>query len=165
LSEILIFISFYIFSLGTEKKSMFSKACEYGIRAVIFINQQSAKKNRVSLVDIANAIASPSAFTAKILQKLVKSGHVKSLKGPRGGFHIAEETIDAISLHDIVVAIDGHGLFLQCCLGLPQCNDLKPCPMHDQYKEVRGGLLKMLKETTVSDLANQLEEGKGFLKQ
>ena len=45
---------------------MFSKACEYGIRATIYIAMQSKEGNRVSLKDIADQTNSPVAFTAKI---------------------------------------------------------------------------------------------------
>ena len=50
---------------------MFSKACEYGIRASIYIASQTQIGNRVSLVDVVKKIESPEAFTSKILQKLV----------------------------------------------------------------------------------------------
>ena len=56
---------------------MFSKTCEYGIKATLFIAQMSQKGERVSLKDIASAIDSPSAFTAKILQTLSKRKHYK----------------------------------------------------------------------------------------
>jgi Rrf2 family iron-sulfur cluster assembly transcriptional regulator len=65
---------------------MFSKACEYAIRATIYIALQSQESKRVTLKDIAKEIDSPEAFTAKIMQQLVKRGIVDSLKGPTGGF-------------------------------------------------------------------------------
>lgn len=51
---------------------MFSKACEYGIRASILIASESVNGNRLGLITIAKKIDSPEAFTSKILQKLVK---------------------------------------------------------------------------------------------
>lgn len=51
---------------------MFSKACEYAIRATIYIAVQSNQDNRVGLKDISKEIDSPEAFTAKILQQLSK---------------------------------------------------------------------------------------------
>ncbi|MDX1365867.1 MAG: Rrf2 family transcriptional regulator, partial [Arenibacter latericius] len=61
---------------------MFSKACEYGIKATLFIAQKSLNQQRVSLKEIASEIDSPIAFTAKILQSLARSGMVDSHKGP-----------------------------------------------------------------------------------
>ena len=47
---------------------MFSKTCEYGLRAVLFIAQESANGHKVSMSTISQEINSPQAFTAKILQ-------------------------------------------------------------------------------------------------
>ena len=52
---------------------MFSKACEYGIRASIYIAQQSLLDRKVSLKEISEAIESPTAYTSKILQKLTRN--------------------------------------------------------------------------------------------
>lgn len=143
---------------------MFSKACEYGIRSLIFITMKSNKGERVHLTDIAKAINSPSAFTAKILQKLVKGNIVVSVKGPRGGFQISKNAIESVRLSDVVAAIDGDAIYNACGLGLKECSALKPCPLHDRFKEVRDGLKAMLEETTLNDLAVQLENGTAFLK-
>jgi Rrf2 family protein len=72
---------------------MFSKTCEYAIRASIFIAAQSQKGERVSIQDVSSKIESPEAFTSKILQKLVKIGVIQSLKGPGGGFYIENDVI------------------------------------------------------------------------
>ena len=63
---------------------MFSKACEYGIRAAVYIAHQSMEGRRVSLKEIAEKIDSPVAFTAKILQQLSRNGIVESIKGAGG---------------------------------------------------------------------------------
>ena len=59
---------------------MFSKACEYGIKAAIFIAINSYEGRRVSPKEIAEEINSPQAFTAKILQDLVRNNIVFSIK-------------------------------------------------------------------------------------
>lgn len=47
---------------------MFSKSCEYDLRAVIFIAQQSLLGEKPGLKTVAKEIGSPEAFTGKILQ-------------------------------------------------------------------------------------------------
>ena len=49
---------------------MFSKSCEYAIKASIYICHRSDKGERSGLKDIAKATDSPEAFTAKILQQM-----------------------------------------------------------------------------------------------
>ena len=51
---------------------MFSKACEYGIKSVIYITEQSLEGRRVSIKQVTEAIDSPKAYTSKILQQLKK---------------------------------------------------------------------------------------------
>jgi|SRR5690606_14832951 len=86
---------------------MFSKACEYGIRACVIVAQYSIEEKRISLKDIAKAINSPEAFTSKILQKMVKSELMQSIQGAYGGFEISDSVLEKLNLEDIVKAIDG----------------------------------------------------------
>lgn len=143
---------------------MFSKACEYGIRSLIFITQKSLKKERVNITEISEAIDSPNAFTAKILQKLVRGNILSSIKGPQGGFFIAQEDLGRVKLAEVVAILDGNNIYDGCGLGLRECNELKPCPLHDSFKSVRDDLKKMLMKTSLKDLAEQLEDGNTFLK-
>lgn len=143
---------------------MFSKACEYGIRAAIHISHQSQNGNRVSLKAIAKAIDSPVAFTAKILQSLAKNNVVTSTKGPTGGYEIIENAHNKVTLLHVVKAIDGDKIYNGCGLGLNKCNEHKPCPMHDQFKAIREQLKTMLETTSIKELTNGLPEGMCFLK-
>ena len=143
---------------------MFSKACQYGIKACTYIALQSLQKRRVNIKDIAKEINSPEAFTAKILQKLAKNNIVNSVKGPSGGFFIERENIEKIKLGDIVFSIDGDSLYNGCGLGLAQCNSEKPCPMHDKFVHIRGHLKTMLQNTNLYELASGINMGATFLK-
>lgn len=143
---------------------MFSKACEYGIRAALYIAAQSLEGKRVNLKEIAGEINTPEAFTAKILQQLARDGIIDSVKGPYGGFQIKKQRIDQIRLSEIVSAIDGDTIYRGCGLGLAQCNAKQPCPLHDKFVDIRAGLRRMLEGTTLHELATGLEQGLTFLK-
>jgi len=141
---------------------MFSKACEYGIRSVIFIASQSLQDKRPNIVKISKAIDSPEPFTAKICQQLARAGIIKSKKGPNGGFYILKDS--PLTLMDIVIAIDGEKVFSGCVLGLPECSGKHPCSVHNQYGEIRNKLKNMCKSTTILSLAENYKEGDAFLK-
>lgn len=143
---------------------MFSKACEYGIKASVFIALQSLQGRRVSLKEISAEIDSPVAFTAKILHQLAKSDVLQSNKGPTGGFEISKEKIDTIVLSDIVFAIDGNSIYEGCALGFNECNTKQPCPLHEKFKVIRDDLKEMLEKTSLDELATGLEVGLTFLK-
>tara|TARA_R100001369_G_scaffold92335_3_gene136848 strand:+ start:2626 stop:3147 length:522 start_codon:yes stop_codon:yes gene_type:complete len=146
------------------KKRVFSKACEYGIKATAYVAQQSLQNRRVSLKEIADEVGSPIAFTAKILHQLAKNNILDSTKGPYGGFQISKERIDDIKLSDVVYAIDGDSVYMSCGLGLEKCNANKPCPVHNKFAAVREGLKQMLQVTSLFELATGLEKGLTFLK-
>lgn len=143
---------------------MFSKACEYAIRSVIFIAVSSMKAERVGFKEIAKEIDAPEAFTAKILQKLSKSGIIDSVKGVGGGFEIPIYRLEQIKLCEVVNVIDGDAIYKGCGLGLAECSEIHPCPVHEKFKLIREGLRKMLETTTLKELANGTKSGDTFLK-
>lgn len=143
---------------------MFSKACEYGIKASIYIALNSYDGIRVSLKEIAKEIDSPEAFTAKILQALVRHKIINSVKGAYGGFEIPKEEISSIMLSQIVTAIDGDSIYRGCGLGLNVCDENHPCPVHDQFKTIRNELKLMLEGTNLEQLALDIKSGVSFLK-
>ncbi len=143
---------------------MFSKACEYAIRATIYIAQQSLEDKRVSLKAISNEIDSPVAFTAKILQQLTRNKIVTSVMGPTGGFQMDKDRIDEVKLSKVVDTIDGDSIYRGCGLGLKECDASRPCPVHDRFAKIRDDLQKMLVSTSIFELATGLDVGLTFLK-
>lgn len=143
---------------------MFSKACEYGIKASIFIAVNSREGRRVNPKEIAEEIDSPQAFTAKILQDLVRANLINSVKGAYGGFEISKNQISKIKLSQIVKAIDGDRIYNGCGLGLHACNETHPCPVHDKFKLVRTELKFMLENTNLEQLALDIKSGASFLR-
>lgn len=143
---------------------MFSKACEYGIRATIYIAEQSLLDRKVSLKEVAESIESPIAYTSKILQKLSRNKIITSEKGPSGGFSIEKKELDNLKLGTIVFTIDGDNIYNGCGLGLKKCNEKMPCSVHNQFKIIRGELKKMLETTTIKSLAMDFEKGLTYLK-
>jgi Rrf2 family transcriptional regulator, iron-sulfur cluster assembly transcription factor len=138
---------------------IFSKACEYGIKAAIHIAVQSLDGNRSSLREISSEIGSPEAFTAKILQMLVRHGIVASVKGAAGGFEIGRNHMNKVRLQDIVAAIDGRFDDSVCVLGLKACSHKHPCPVHDKYKYIKSDLMSMMQNTTLFEMASGLKAG------
>jgi Rrf2 family iron-sulfur cluster assembly transcriptional regulator len=143
---------------------MFSKACEYGIRASIFIAEQSLLDRKVSLKDIAKAIDSPEAYTSKILQQLSRNFIINSDKGPTGGFSMSKQELENVKLSTVVTAIDGDAIYNGCVLGLKNCSEEKPCPAHSQFKIIRDQLKIMLETNLIKDLTMDFKDGLTFLK-
>ncbi|MDO3641381.1 Rrf2 family transcriptional regulator [Mucilaginibacter sp. L3T2-6] len=142
---------------------VFSKTCEYAIRAVFFIAHKTASGGRVGIKEVAAGIDSPEPFLAKILQDLSRKGIVQSAKGPNGGFYLDADALKR-PLTDIVEAVDGNALFTGCALGLKQCSEVKPCPLHGQFKIIRGEIHELLETTKIGKFNQELILGINALK-
>ena len=142
---------------------MLSKTCEYAVRAVIYIAQQTKDGNRVGIKDVAKGIDSPEYFIAKILQEMVRKNLLQSTKGPNGGFHLDEKDMKN-SLAVIVRHFDGDKIFSGCALGLKRCSEKNPCTLHQQFKEIRNTLKNLLETTTINQLVEKLDSQEVFLK-
>ena len=142
---------------------MFSKATEYALRATIFIAQKGTEEKKLSIEEIAKAIDSPKSFTAKILQSLTKDNHIiSSVRGPNGGFFLTEKS-QKLPVRIILKAMGEEEVLEKCVLGLKQCSELQPCPMHDQYKSIRKQLKELFVTKTIQQFANEIKDGVVFI--
>jgi len=114
--------------------------------------------------EIARQVGAPEQFTAKILQRLIKSGLVRSIKGPGGGFRLSDQNPDP-RLLDIIVVFEGDDIFTACGFGLKDCSDAKPCPLHNQYARIRALFTSMAAENRLSHLASKITKGEAYLNQ
>lgn len=129
---------------------IFSKKCELGLQAVLFLSTLESDKN-ASAAEIAEELEIPKEFIAKILQFLTDSNIVGSKKGKNGGFFLSKATKN-IKLIDIVEAIDGLETFNKCVLGFKNCSIDEPCPVHEKWGKLREDTLNMLSEESLADL-------------
>jgi Rrf2 family protein len=143
---------------------MFSKACEYGIRAVLYIASQSMWERRVKIGDIVQNTGSPEAFTGKILGLLSRNKLIDSYTGPNGGFEVNQDKLKLITIAQIVRAIDGDAFFEGCALGLARCDANNPCPMHHSVIRIRENMFHVLQHTTVFDLVTNKKNAALILK-
>lgn len=138
---------------------MFSKSCEYGLQAMIYIVLHSSEGKNVGLKEIAHDQEIPIHFLSKILQLLVKHKFIGSTKGPNGGFFPLKPP-HKITLLAIAKTIDGKNIFKQCGLGLKKCSDATPCPIHHEYKIVKQNILSILSNKSIAELSEDVESGK-----
>ena len=130
---------------------------------MIFVAQKSKDEVRVSMKEIAVGTNAPEHFMAKIMQELSKKKLVHSMKGPNGGFYMDKHDLKN-SIADIVKAIDGDSIYSDCVLGLKECSEASPCPVHIEFKEIKKNLIKMIEKNTIADFNSKLDSGKFYLK-
>jgi Rrf2 family protein len=76
-----------------------SKRIFYALEAVLFI-AYNAKTGAIASRDIADRQQLPARYLEPILQKLVRAGVLKSVRGPQGGYILGRER-RRITLKDI----------------------------------------------------------------
>ncbi|MBU2445601.1 MAG: Rrf2 family transcriptional regulator [Bacteroidetes bacterium] len=135
---------------------IFSKACEYGLQAVLFLASFPPDES-VPAYRIAKELKIPKEFISKILQSLTDHKLIMSKKGKFGGFSLARSP-KKIKLIDIVEAIDGLDAFKTCVLGFPHCSSDVPCPVHESWGKLRNQAYDMLSTETLDDLKEQAAE-------
>lgn len=141
---------------------MFSKSFEYALKAVIHLYVETKDGTKLNIKDLSAAIDSPEPFTAKILQTLARRKIISSVKGPGGGFYI-DPKAKPIPIYDVLEAIDGHAVFERCGLGLKECSNTRPCPIHNEFKSYSNKLNNLFKKKTVQELAVSISKGKTFV--
>ena len=141
---------------------MLSLTCKTAIKAVIYLASKYESGERTGIKEIAEFIEASEHTVGKMLQTLVKEEIINSAKGPNGGFYITAKQKNQ-PIINIVEAIDGKEVFKQCGLGLSKCSSTHPCPIHNDYKEVRDLFEKLCKDKKMTDLCEPVNIGSTYL--
>jgi Rrf2 family iron-sulfur cluster assembly transcriptional regulator len=142
---------------------MFSKSTEYALRALIYLAQNSSEDHKIGITELARAIDSPKSFTAKILQKLTQGDKlINSVSGPTGGFYLSEQAKKK-SMLKVLTILDTDHMISGCILGLSECSELNPCPMHEDYAGIRAQLVNMFGQKSLEALAMEMNDPKAVI--
>ena len=135
---------------------LLSKSCDYGVRASLYIASREDVRY-VTIREIAGHLNISFHFLTKNLQKLTRQNIIRSFKGRSGGVTLARPA-DAISLIEIILAIEGPAFFKRCLLGLEYCSEDNPCPIHHDWKSIRREIQSVLEKTTLAMLAEKIQK-------
>ena len=142
---------------------MLSKSCVYSLRSIIFIGHNASEQLKVGIKEVAKELELPEPYLGKILQQLTKHKIIQSAKGPNGGFYIGEDAQE-IKIIRVIEVVDGLDFFHSCGLGLKECSEDHPCPLHDDFKIYRDGLWELFNSKSVLDLVSKIEDGDAFIR-
>ena len=141
---------------------MLSNASKYGIRSVLFLADKSNETKKFKANQIAEELEIPNYFIAKILQNLAKKNIITSVKGPNGGFFLSEENRQ-LNVCDIINVLEIKSVFEGCFLGLLECGDDKPCPVHKEVVKFREQMLDKFKKHTIEEFSEEVKKGGTFI--
>jgi len=130
-----------------------SEAATLAIHALAYIATQKDPKP-ISTGRVAESFGFSEAHLSKVFQRLNKSGFLRSVRGPRGGFMLAKDP-EEITLLDIYEAIDGpisrHG---PCLLHKKEC-EFGDCVFGDLLETIPEQIESHFSGTTLADLADR----------
>jgi Rrf2 family protein len=135
---------------------MISKTCSHAIRASLYLASQSSV-GFVPVKCIAEQLGISFHFLTKILQTLTARRILVSFRGPNGGVKLARPA-RSIKVREIVEAIDGADIFTACVLGLDQCSDDNPCPVHENWAVIRRRISTLFENTSLDRLAKRMQK-------
>jgi Rrf2 family protein len=96
----------------------------------------------------------PYQYGYKILKKLEKRGLVQSFRGANGGYRMVKDA-GAITLFDVVTAVDGSLIITECLthgFDCPQNRGLQKCKVHSEFERIQAALVDSLKEKSLAEL-------------
>ncbi len=126
---------------------------EYAIRGIILLARQPHGKVTL-LSEIAEAADVPQTFLAKIFQSFAKLGIVKSSRGTGGGFSLARPA-SAISLLEVVEAVEGPIMPNRCLSGDDSCERSQTCAVHIIWRKVQEQAVTVMAGVSIEALARE----------
>ncbi len=140
---------------------MLTTTTNYAIRALAYIASLNGQYYADSF-EISQAVGVPRNFLLKILNRLRGQGIVKALRGIGGGFRLAKPA-KTITLYNIVEIFEDMEALAACVMGIDHCPASEPCPIHEEWREIRQRFIAFLKHTTFESFRGQKMEGRFHL--
>ena len=134
-----------------------SKKADYALLAMRHLAAH-ADREAVSSRELAETYAIPPELLAKVLQKLVRAGLLDSHQGIRGGYGLARPA-GAMSVADVIQAIDGPLTVTACSEGDHSCDQYTKCNIRDPLWRIKDRIVSALAATSVADLAIDIPLG------
>lgn len=131
-----------------------TKKADYGLIALRHLTMTAASpRTSASAKDIADAYGMPLPLLSKILQKLARGGLLTSEQGTNGGYRLARPAQD-ISALEVIRTIDGPIILTQCFTEHTGCDQSALCPVREPLRKVHEGILGLLANISLADLAS-----------
>ena len=125
-----------------------SDACEYALRAVVWLAQSPDRTAKVR--DIAEGTRSAPGYLVKVLQSLTRAGILSARRGNTGGFTLRLDPA-TLTVLEIVNAVDPIERIHTCPLGL-KAHGTHLCPMHRRIDDVLDAIESTFGTSTIEEL-------------
>jgi Rrf2 family protein len=127
-----------------------TKKADYGLMALKYLAEHP-ETPAFSAKDLADAYGIPAQLLAKILQRLTKTGLLRSHAGMNGGYALARDA-RLISAFEVIRAIDGPLFITSCFKGAKSCELTPSCTIKEPLARVNETISGVLRSISIQDL-------------
>jgi len=110
-----------------------SKLADYGV--IVATHLAAFPDRQVTAGAVAAETRLPQATVAKLLKSLAHAGVVTATRGASGGYRLARGA-NAISVAEVVAAIDGDIGLTQCSVHVDECTRTNYCPTRPHWAAI-----------------------------
>ena len=128
-----------------------TKKADYGLIAMRHLAIETTSGS-ASAKEIADSYGIPLPLLSKILQKLTKSGLLRSIAGTNGGYKLARDP-RAISVLDIIRTLEGPVILTSCFTSHGQCDQSEKCTVKEPLRHVHEAILGLFRQMSVAELS------------
>ena len=129
-----------------------SKKADYALMAMKHLAMRPDAPS-ASAREIAEQYDIPIELMAKVLQRLVRTGLLVSTQGTRGGYTLSRPS-GAISVADVIQAIDGPFTVTACSTEKNDCEQYGKCSIRDPLWQIRERIVGALGTVTIAEMAS-----------
>jgi FeS assembly SUF system regulator len=130
-----------------------SKLADYGV--IVASHLALDPERQLNAAAVAAETQLPQATVAKLLKALARAGVVAAARGAAGGYRLARPAT-AISIADVVAAIDGEIGVTQCSVHEPGCERTNFCPTRPHWQRINAAVGDALAAISLADMVESL---------
>ncbi len=134
-----------------------SKKADYALIAMTHLAQKTSGAPSTSAREIAEQYDIPIELMAKVLQRLVRTGLLRSTQGTRGGYTLSRPSL-AITVADVIEALDGPFTVTACSTENNDCEQYNKCSIRDPLWQIRERIAAALGTVTIAEMAAERVE-------
>ena len=129
-----------------------SKKSDYALMAMKHLAVR-ADAASASAREIAEQYDIPIELMAKVLQRLARRGLLISHQGTRGGYRLSRAA-SAISVADIIQAIDGPLTVTACSTEAENCGQYSKCNVRDPLWRIKDRIISALSTCSLQEVSS-----------
>lgn len=126
-----------------------SRLADYGV--IIATHLAGAPERQVNAAAVAEATRLPPATVAKVLKRLARAGIVNGARGAAGGYRLARAP-EAVSIAELVAAIDGEIGVTQCVSHVENCERTHFCPTRPHWAHINRAVSQALGAVSLAEM-------------